>query len=389
VLTDLAFLNFYNFGRMDKTTQIQGAYIYLDALNVSIHGLLEAKSLTVQRTAAAYYYNMFHNNLQWFGNEYISNQSKLKYVPIFLNQKNCENTIVIRENPEMKKSYYSAFNKSIFILLLLALTASGILKAQKLPLPIRANDAITGNTFKDKIESLSLEDREKQIYQEILNGNVPTFLRVLIPISFSKTIQDSTYVVTYFVLPDYLAVGSDADYFLIPMTPILAQKIAKAIGFTLPTKRMVDQIWSNASLKLAPSPIPPTPQMTTIPVMWEHNTRLKGQRKEALKQASLGDLVAGHKKDVIISNKIYEKSSKPVVIYGWHYQNGTPIQPIYAGHSNTYADYSHGIRLVQDSVLINNKVHLITSVLRDVDKSSLFSDEGVIGRPFYPADKDQ
>lgn len=263
------------------------------------------------------------------------------------------------------------------------------MKAQKLPLPTRANDAISGSTFKNQIETLNLEDREKQIYQEILNGNVPTFLRVLVPISFSKTIQDSTYVVTYFVLPDYLAVGSDADYFLMPMTPILAQKIAKTIGFTLPTKRMVDQIWSNASLKLAPSPIPPTPQMTTIPVMWEHNTVLKVQRKKNIKQAPLGDLVAGHKKDVIISNKIYENSSKPVVIYGWHYQNGTPIQPVYAGHSNTYADYSHGIRLVQDSVLINNKIDLITTLLQDVDKSSLFSDEGVIGKPFYPVDQSE
>ena len=265
--------------------------------------------------------------------------------------------------------------------------ASGALYAQKLPLPPRAHDAISGSTFKNQIDTLSVEDRENQIYQEILNGNIPTFLRDLVPISFSKTIKDSAYVVTYFVLPDYLAVGSDTDYFLMPMTPILAQKIAKAIGFTLPTKQMVDQIWSNASVKLPPSPIPPSAQMTTIPIMWEHNTRLKGQRKETLKQASLGDLVAGHKKDVIISNKIYEKSSKPVVIYGWHYQNGTPIQPVYAGHSETYADYSHGIRLVQDSVLVNNKVHLISKVLQDIQKSSLFSGEGVIEKPFYPVDK--
>ena len=289
----------------------------------------------------------------------------------------------------MSKTFYSALNKSTVVLLFLAMTVSGILNAQKLPLPARANDAISGSTFKNQIDTLSVEDRENQIYQEILNGNIPTFLRDLVPISFSKTIKDSAYVVTYFVLPDYLAVGSDTDYFLMPMTPILAQKIAKAIGFTLPTKQMVDQIWSNASVKLPPSPIPPSAQMTTIPVMWEHNTRLKGQRKETLKQASLGDLVAGHKKDVIISNKIYEKSSKPVVIYGWHYQNGTPIQPVYAGHSETYADYSHGIRLVQDSVLINNKVHLITEVLQDIQKSSLFSDEGVIEKSFYPVDQSE
>lgn len=272
------------------------------------------------------------------------------------------------------------------MLLFLALGVSGILKAQKLPLPPRSTDAIGGSTFKNKVEILSLEDRENHIYQEVLNGNVPNFLRDLAPITFSKSIKDSTYVVTYFVLPDYLAVGSDTDYFLMPMTPILAQKIAKAIGFTLPTKQMVDQIWSNASLKMAPTPIPPSPQMTTIPVMWEHNMLLKKQRKEALLQAPLGVLVAGHKKDVVISNKIYENSSKPVVIYGWHFQNGTPIQPVYAGHSETYADYSHGIRLVQDSASINHKVHLITSVLQDAEKSALFSDEGAMDKPFYPLD---
>lgn len=284
----------------------------------------------------------------------------------------------------MNKTLYLALNRSVVMLLILALGVSGILKAQKLPLPPRANDAISGSTFKNKAEVLSLEDRENNIYQEVLNGNVPNFLRELAPITFSKSIKDSTYVVTYFVLPDYLAVGSDADYFLMPMTPILAQKIGKAIGFSLPTKQMVDQIWSNASLKMAPTPIPPSPQMTTISVMWEHNMLLQRQRKEAFLQAPLGVLVAGHKKDVIVSNKIYEKSSKPVVIYGWHFQNGTPIQPVYAGHSETYADYSHGIRLVQDSALINHKVHLITSVLQDAEKSALFSDEGAMEKPFYP-----
>lgn len=272
------------------------------------------------------------------------------------------------------------------MLLLVALAVSGTLKAQQLPLPPRANDAISGSTFKNQIETLNIEDREKQIYQEVLKGNVPHFLRDLVPITFSGSINNVNYTVTYNVIPDYLAVGSDSDYFIIPMTPIMAQKIANAIHFTLPTKKMVDQIWSNASVKLAPSPIPPSPKMTTVPVMWEHNTRLKEQRKKALKQAPLGALVAGHKKDVIISNKIYDNSSKPVVIYGWHYQNGTPIQPVYAGHSETYADYSHGIRLVQDSVLINNKVQLITTVLQDAEKSSLFSDDGVLDKPFYTLD---
>ena len=229
-------------------------------------------------------------------------------------------------------------------ILLLIMGFSPILYAQQLPLPPRANDAISGSAFKDQIASLSLEDRENQIYQQIINGNVPDFLRNLIPISFTETIQDSTYEVTYYAIPDYLAVGSDSDYFLMPMTPILAQKISNSLDFTLPTKQMVDQIWSHASVKLSPAPITASPQMTTIPVMWQHNLMVKDQRAPTLDDEPLGALVAGHKKDVIISNKIYGNSSRRVVIYGWHYQNGNPIQPVYSGHAETYADYSHGIR---------------------------------------------
>jgi|GEM_PF-2058318 hypothetical protein len=124
--------------------------------------------------------------------------------------------------------------------------------------------------------------------------------------------------------------------------------------------------------------------MTTIPVMWDHNNTVKAQRAEELTEEPLGALVAGHKKDVIISNRIYGNSSKRVVIYGWHFTNGNPIQPVYAGHAEAYADYSHGIRLVRDSVLINNQMYRISEILTNFEKASLFSDEGSIRKPYYP-----
>ncbi len=275
------------------------------------------------------------------------------------------------------------FLKLLFPSLLLV-GASEIILAQTLPLPTRPQEALSGSEFKNQVEQLSLENREAEIYSHIMAGNVPDFLRQLVPISFSKTIDDSVYNVTYFVTPDYLAVGSDSNYFLIPMTPILAQKVADSLSFTLPTKQMVDQIWNEATAKLSPSPIPASSEMTTIPVMWDHNITVKAQRAEQLSEEPLGALVAGHKKDVIISNRIYGNSSNRVVIYGWHYLSGTPIQPVYAGHGETYADYSHGIRLVRDSVLINNQSFRITEVLTDVEMASLFSDEGSIRKPYYP-----
>ncbi|MEP0005153.1 MAG: hypothetical protein ABJ387_01920 [Balneola sp.] len=275
------------------------------------------------------------------------------------------------------------FQKLVFLSLLLLGTSDNLL-AQTLPLPARSAQAISGSEFKNQIENLSLENREAEIYNQIIAGNVPDFLRELVPISISKTINDSVYNVTYFVTPDYMAVGSDSNYFLMPMTPILAQKLADSLSFTLPTKQMVDQIWGESTAKLSPSPIAASSEMTTIPVMWDHNITVKAQRAEQLSEEPLGALVAGHKKDVIISNRIYGNSSNRVVIYGWHYLSGTPIQPVYAGHGENYADYSHGIRLVRDSVLINNQSRLITEVLTDVEIASLFSDEGSIRKPYYP-----
>ena len=235
------------------------------------------------------------------------------------------------------------------------------------------------------MKSLSLEAREAKIYQEVIGGNVPGFLRELSPVSFSQTIDDSTYNVTYYVIPDYLAIGSDEDYFLIPMTPVLAQKICNALGVTLPTKKMVDQVWNSASVQLAPSPISPSSEMTTIPVMWQHNETVKEQRADFFNDFPPGHLVAGHKKDIIISNRIYGNPPPDrVVIYGWHKQNGDPIQPVYAGHNSQYADYSHGIRLVHDSVVVNEEILSVTDLLQRTTYAELFSDEGVIQRPFYP-----
>ncbi len=271
-----------------------------------------------------------------------------------------------------------------FTVLFLLIGTPEIILAQTLPLPSRATDALSGSEIKSQIENLSVEDREEEIFNQILAGNIPDFLRDLVPISYSKTIDDSVYAVTYYVLPDYLALGSNSDYFLMPMTPILAQKLSNSLDYMLPTKQMVDQIWSNASIKLSPSPITASPQMTTIPVMWDHNVTVNAQRAEKLNEYPLGALVAGHKKDVIISNRIYGNSTKRVVIYGWHYLNGTPIQPVYAGHGESYADYSHGIRLVRDSVLINNQLYRISEVLQNPAIASLFSDEGAIRKPFYP-----
>ncbi|OFX18924.1 MAG: hypothetical protein A2033_12320 [Bacteroidetes bacterium GWA2_31_9] len=262
---------------------------------------------------------------------------------------------------------------------------SSILFSQTLAVPARNINAYNGSQFVSVITSLALTPREDSIYYQVINGNVPDFQRNLIPITITKTINSTNYTLTYYVLPDYLAIGCDTNYFLCPMTPVLAQKICNYINYTLPTRQMVNDIWTAATVKLAPSTIPPSGQMTTVPVFNQHNTTVWGQRSAVITAYPLGELVGGNKKDVVISNSIYSAPAPDrVVIYGWHQLNGSPIQPLYNGHESLYADYSHGIRLVQQSVTLNGSTTNVSAILQSSTLNSLLSDEGVISVPYYP-----
>ncbi|HZV37102.1 MAG TPA: hypothetical protein VFB72_21170, partial [Verrucomicrobiae bacterium] len=256
--------------------------------------------------------------------------------------------------------------------------------AQTLSLPPRPSDAPSGTAFAQSVAAFEPAEREQKIIEQITNGNVPDFLRKLAPIQTQLVHDGKTNSAVYYVTPDYLAVGSDNDYFLTPLSPIAAQKIADALHCSLPTRKMVDEIYSNAAVKLASSPIPPSPTMRTIPVFIQHNQTVRDQRKIELAAHPLGALVAGHKKDVVISNRLSEKPGR-VAIYGWHKLDGTPIQPLTIVHKDTYADYSHGIRLVQLACAVNGTNKTIPEVLADPGLCDLLSDEGPVLNPRYPS----
>ncbi len=271
------------------------------------------------------------------------------------------------------------------IYVLLVLLAHHTL-AQKLKLPSRKADALTGTAFAKSIvdSTLSLENREKLIFEEIKRGNIPNFLRKLSKLNHEVLIENKTYNITFFTTPDYFAIGSNEDYFYIPMTPILAQKVANLIKCSLPTKQMVDLIYQQAKIKLAPSPIPPTKAMTTVPLFIKHNELLNKQIIPYLSRHNKSELTAGNKKDVIISNKIYTEKTAKVVIYGWHQLNGKAIQPVYNKHTNLWADYSHGIRFIQNKVMVNGRKMSLQKVLADPKLHTLLSDEGVIEKAYFP-----
>jgi hypothetical protein len=267
-------------------------------------------------------------------------------------------------------------------LLMISVTTS----AQRLELKKRSRKAVSGSAFAMSIidSALSLDARENIIYNEIKSGNVPHFYRKLSAITDTIAEGSHIHTVKYYVLPDFFAVGSDEDYFYCPMRPQLAQKVADLLKCNLPTRKISDRIYKYAKVKMVPEPIPPSPKMVTLPVFIKHNYLVQAQRAGFLIEYPLGTPVAGNKKDVVISNKIYSDEKSRVVIYGWHKPDGKAIQPLYNGHTSLHVDYSHGIRLVQDKMWVDGKKSSAKKVMQSTELHQLLSDEGIIDKPYYP-----
>lgn len=253
--------------------------------------------------------------------------------------------------------------------------------AQTLALPARPADAPTGSAVAQRVRDLPREVREERLIGEYRRGNIPSWLRTLVPVTMTRRIAGREVTVTFHTTPDYLAVGSDDDWFLTPLTPAAAQRLADLTGMSLPTPAMVDAIWHSAAARLGPDSIAPSPAMITVPVFVRHDALVRLRR--IADPAPLGGLVAGHKKDVVLTARLDSLTDR-VAIYGWHRPDGRPIQPLYTGHGAGYADYSHGIRLVARQVLVDDQPHDLLDVLRDPVLAAALSDEGAMQRARYP-----
>ena len=250
-------------------------------------------------------------------------------------------------------------------------------------LPIRATNMPSASEVVQKIATMDLAAREHFITAEIFAGNMPFFLHTTCPVAVTNVALGITNTGTFFVSPEYLAIGSDEDYLLMPISVNKAQQIADKFYCTLPTRKMVDAIYAAAEVKLAPTPIPPSAAMTTVPVFAQHNEIIRAQRQALTNAHPLGALVAGHKKDVVLSARLAGVTNK-VAIYGWHQTNGLPIQPLYLGHVATWVDYSQCVRLVSQTMLVNGEKKSVAAILADPKLCGLISDEGVVTNARYP-----
>ncbi|MBL6750246.1 MAG: hypothetical protein ISP90_06970 [Nevskia sp.] len=243
-------------------------------------------------------------------------------------------------------------------------------------IPARSSAAPTGSEFVRRVAGLGDDARESAILDQFAAGNVPQFLRRLAPVLLDARLPgDRRAQVVICVAPDYLAIGSDDDYFLAPMRLETALTVARRFGFVLPTRKMVDAVYAQSGVHLQPQPLPAGDAMRSTAYYWQHNRLVREQRAAA--GAPLGTLTAGDKKDLVLTNRLWRMQDR-VAIYGWHLPGGRAIQPLSTVHGWRYADYSHGVRLVADTAYVDGTAEPILGALGSDRFAALFSDEGPI-----------
>ena len=234
----------------------------------------------------------------------------------------------------------------------------------------------TGSEFYEAMRTLDFAEREAMIASELLSGNIPCFVLKFAEITTVQ--QDAAgkeHTVAIFVSPDYLSVGDSDDYFIVPMGPFSAQSISEKYAVSLPTPKVVDIIYEHSVLKLEPfTYIPRGNRNETPDILYDHSKVIQAQMRAA--GHSPGTFVAGTKKDIVISSKLTDtRRTHHVTIYGWHRLDGKAIQPVNNVHIDTYVDYSHGVRLVSERVLVDGVEYRYSDLLKDPLLHTLLSNE--------------
>lgn len=253
------------------------------------------------------------------------------------------------------------------------------------------------------------EIREHVALAEFRKGNMPAFCRIFKPL---KLHHSNIGEATVFVTCDHLAIGSDHDYIRFPLGGFGAQTLANEWNCHLPTFKIVVECLLKADHKLIGHglPLDNTIHQRANRAFMVHEDIIQGRHfcdaatlDKVVYTPTLpfklysathngkcqlppgvhpGELVCGHKKEVIISIQQGTAAGRGQGQAAWGPGGGLsmfglwnegrmgatdalgrklPIvwqdfrQALFAKHAANYADYSHGVRLVHPRVELKLK----------------------------------
>jgi hypothetical protein len=270
-----------------------------------------------------------------------------------------------------------------------------------LNLPKRPDNALGGSEFMEKVLGVDLEEfkknprqlgslskieRENAILEQIELGNIPDFLRR--PKAVTIKGPDGGEVKVY-VMPDYIAVGSNKDFVRVPMSPILAQALARKYDWNLPTKTIVEETYAQAGKRVVgPSYSHPEEFEANSAYLDSAGFYLRSNQdiQDQLKDVAPGTLVAGGKKELVVSPSVSVrfvggKPSEAIDFYGLYDADGIPIQRT-PGHGREagyrHTEYALGVRFVSPVIVVTTKsgekkVMRMDEALKDPEIAKIFS----------------
>lgn len=196
------------------------------------------------------------------------------------------------------------------------------------------------------------------------------------------TVSANGHTGTFFAAQEYASVGEGADFMRMPLSPVAAQRMADLYGLSLPTPKMVQAIWQASTKRPPPAPLPNVQALATY---LQHSRAVDAQIGAIYGGVvEPGAIVAGHKKDVVLTNTLLAHPGN-VAIYGWQNADGSVIQPLNStSHADNYADYSHGIRLVLPTMIVDGAEMPLAQVFASPTLAPLVSSEGVLQFTRYP-----
>ncbi len=184
-------------------------------------------------------------------------------------------------------------------LLLILLLFSSCMRqqiARRFPTP-NIDESYTGTRFFELAKSYNWLQRDSLAMDWFGKGAIPDFWKKFVPVSVSSIDSNGKkLVLKYWVSPDYFALGTNKDWVRIPITPMATQHMMEKVDCVFPTRKMVDQIYEAATVKLTPFPIFAFRDSSVT--MYQHHLIIEGQRK------GRKGLIAGIKKDVVVTYKI-------------------------------------------------------------------------------------
>lgn len=263
--------------------------------------------------------------------------------------------------------------------------SNGKLHKASMPVPALADKpaaTMTGDSFMRRADTTDFWTLEDRIVEAVTEGQVPDVMRHFRKIVFTTPVVDSVEIlrrrhkVEMWVLPDYIAIGTNDDYVRMPMGPYAAQRIADSLDCTLPTPFLVDRIAEASEGHVNIFPFRPLGNRNSQPIVFQDSNNAINAQFKAYGY-EFGQLISGLKKDIVLTYKImtlteYERN---VAIYGWHHPDGRAQQPLFVRHGNFYVDYSHGVRLIYNKVKIDGVEYNIREILQSPELYRLLSDE--------------